>query len=224
MDENWTKTDQYIEQQLIGDDSILTEVLARNEAAGLPPHDVAANQGKYLQILAMMVGAKRILEIGTLGGFSTIWLARALPSDGKVISLEYDPLHADVARENIRLAGFSRQVDIRCGEAKDTLPELIEEAPFDLIFIDADKPNNPLYLQWALKLSRKGTVVIGDNVVREGEVCNPESTDERVLGVRRFFDMMGNDPRLTATALQTVGAKGWDGFSIAIVNDGPDLK
>lgn len=219
MNDNWTKTDQYIEQQLIGDDPILTEVLSKNHAAGLPPHDVAANQGKFLQIIAMMVGAKRILEIGTLGGYSTIWLARALPSDGKVISLEYDPAHAAIAQENIQSAGFSRQVDIRCGAAKDILPELTEEAPFDLIFIDADKPNNPVYLQWAFKLSRCGTVIIGDNVVRDGEVCDPESTDARVQGVRRFFDMMGNDTRLTATALQTVGSKGWDGFSIAIVNE-----
>ena len=179
---------------------------------------MAANQGQLLALFIRMVGAKSILEIGTLGAYSTIWMARELPPNGRLITLEADPLHARVARENIALAGLDSVVTLREGPALDSLATLEDAAPFDVIFIDADKPNNPYYLQWALKYSRPGTLIIGDNVVRDGEVTNPNSTDDRVLGVRRFIEMMHNDPRLTVTALQTVGIKGWDGFTLAWVN------
>lgn len=197
---------------------MLSQVLENNHRAGLPAHDVAANQGQLLALFIRMVGAKSILEIGTLGAYSTIWMARELPPNGRLITLEADPLHARVARENIALAGLDSVVTLREGPALDSLATLADAAPFDVIFIDADKPNNPYYLQWALKYSRPGTLIIGDNVVRDGEVTNPNSTDDRVLGVRRFIEMMHNDPRLTVTALQTVGIKGWDGFTLAWVN------
>jgi predicted O-methyltransferase YrrM len=164
-----------------------------------------------------MVGAKRILEIGTLGAYSTVWLARALPEGGEVVTLEADQHHAQVARQNIELAGLQSRIKLHQGPALDTLPALIDSGPFDMIFIDADKPNNPHYLQWALKLSRPGTLIIGDNVVRDGEVVNPASDDDRVQGVRSFFDLIAEEPRLSATALQTVGSKGWDGFLLARV-------
>lgn len=165
-----------------------------------------------------MVRAQRVLEIGTLGGYSTIWMARELPEDGELLTLEADPHHAAVARENLRLAGVDKQVTLREGPALQTLESLGDRPPFDLIFIDADKPSNPDYLRWALRYSRAGTLIIGDNVVRDGEVANPHSEDDRVQGVRRFIEMMADDPRLTVTALQTVGSKGWDGFTLAWVN------
>ena len=165
-----------------------------------------------------MTQARRILEIGTLGAYSSIWMARALPPDGKLITLEADPTHADVARQNIRLAGLNDRIELIEGPALNSLENFGDVPPFDLIFIDADKPNNPGYLEWALHYSRPGTVIIGDNVVRDGEVINGQSDDARVLGVRRFIEMTGDNPRLTATALQTVGVKGWDGFTLAIVN------
>ncbi|MFK3840522.1 O-methyltransferase [Serratia sp. NPDC087055] len=214
----WAQVDAYLVDKLVEQDDALLQALAANGAAGLPDHDVAPNQGKLLHLFALMVNAKRILEIGTLGGYSTIWLARALAPGGLVVSLEADPRHAEIARHNIARAGLSECVALRVGPALNSLPQLQQEAPFDLIFIDADKPNNPDYLRWALALSRPGTVIIGDNVVRDGAVTDSTSRDERVQGVRRFFDMMANEPRLSATALQTVGSKGWDGFSIAIVN------
>lgn len=179
--------------------------------------DVAPNQGKFLHIAARMMGARRILEIGTLGGYSTIWLARALLPGGQVVTLEANPAHARVAKANLERAGLSALVDIRVGPAIETLPTLAAQEPFDLIFIDADKPSNPQYLEWAIKLSRPGSVIISDNVVRKGEVIDPGSSDPAVPGLRRHFDMMANEPRLTATALQTVGSKGWDGFVIGIV-------
>lgn len=166
-----------------------------------------------------MTGAKRILEIGTLGGYSTIWMARELPVDGELLTLEADAHHAAVARENLRLAGVNDRVAVLEGPALTSLEKLGDRPPFDLIFIDADKPNNPGYLRWALRYSRPGTVIVGDNVVRDGEVTNPDSEDDRVQGVRAFIDMMGSDPRLTVTALQTVGSKGWDGFTLAWVNE-----
>lgn len=218
MQKQWSEVDKYLIENLVPTDAILAQVLENNHRAGLPAHDVAANQGQLLALFVRMVGAKSILEIGTLGAYSTIWMARELPPGGRLITLEADPLHARVARENIALAGLEDRITLREGPALDTLATQEDAAPFDLIFIDADKPNNPYYLQWALKYSRPGTLIIGDNVVRDGEVTHPDSDDERVQGVRRFIEMMRNDPRLTATALQTVGIKGWDGFTLAWVN------
>ena len=218
MQKQWSDVDNYLIENLIPGDTVLSHVLENNQRNGLPAHDVAANQGQLLALFIRMVGAKSVLEIGTLGAYSTIWMARELPPGGQLITLEADPLHARVARENITLAGLDKVVTLREGPALDSLATLEDAAPFDVIFIDADKPNNPYYLQWALKYSRPGTLIIGDNVVRDGEVTNPNSTDARVQGVRRFIEMMHNDPRLTVTALQTVGTKGWDGFTLAWVN------
>ncbi|CAG7654878.1 O-methyltransferase [Paenibacillus allorhizosphaerae] len=218
--EIWSKVDAYITERLHPYDSVLEEALAANRRAGLPAIDVSPNQGKLLHIWAKMQRAKRILEIGTLGGYSTIWLARALPEDGRLITIELDPGFAAVARSNISLADVHHLVEIRNGAALDQLALLENEHPdaFDLIFIDADKPNNPGYLQWALRFSRPGTVIIGDNVVREGEIIQEHSTDPRVQGVRKFYDLMAQYPTITATAIQTVGSKGYDGFVIGIVN------
>ncbi|HDG1662922.1 TPA: O-methyltransferase [Kluyvera ascorbata] len=218
MQKQWSDVDNYLIENLIPGDTVLSLVLENNQRNGLPAHDVAANQGQLLALFMRMVGAKSVLEIGTLGAYSTIWMARELPPGGRLITLEADPLHARVARENITLAGLDKVVTLREGPALDSLATLEDAAPFDVIFIDADKPNNPYYLQWALKYSRPRTLIIGDNVVRDGEVTNPNSTDARVQGVRRFIEMMHNDPRLTVTALQTVGIKGWDGFTLAWVN------
>ena len=217
--DKWAAVDRYFTEKLSLSDPALDAALAANKAAELPAIDVAPNQGKLLQLFAQMVGARKILEIGTLGGYSSIWLARALPPDGKLISLEFSPKHAEIARSNIARAGLSHLVDIRTGAALDTLPKLQNEInyPFDLIFIDADKPNNAEYLRWAIKLSRPGTLIIVDNVVRDGAVIDPASSDKDVLGARRLFDALANEPRLNATALQTVGAKGYDGFAIAVV-------
>jgi predicted O-methyltransferase YrrM len=197
----------------------LEEALKANVAAGLPTIDVAPNQGKLLHLLARIQGAKRVLEIGTLGGYSTIWLARALPSDGRLVTLEAEAKHANVAKANIERAGLSSLVELRLGPALDSLALLHQEGvpPFDFIFIDADKQNIPRYLEWSLRLSRPGTVIITDNVVREGAIINPEDPDPRVQGVRRFFEMVAADPRLDATTLQTVGSKGYDGFTLAVV-------
>jgi predicted O-methyltransferase YrrM len=180
---------------------------------------VAPNQGKLLWMLAKIQGARNILEIGTLGGYSTIWLARALPPEGKLITLEVDPKHAEIARTNIARAGLSNLVELRLGKALDTLAQLAAEqrGPFDLIFIDADKPSNPDYFAWALKLSRRGSIIMVDNVVRDGEVINAASTDRSVQGVRRFNEILAAEPRVSATAIQTVGSKGYDGFAIALV-------
>lgn len=216
----WSAVDTYFTERLVPSDAALDAALRESAAAGLPQHNVAPNQGKLLQILASMQGARKILEIGTLGGYSTIWLARALPPGGRVVTLEANPHHAAVAQKNIARAGLADLVDIRVGKAIETLPQLAQEgiAPFDFTFIDADKPGNPDYLTWALKLSRPGTVIVGDNVVRDGAVIDPTSTDSNVGGVRRFFDLIAANERLTATAIQTVGSKGYDGFVIAIVN------
>ena len=218
MQQQWSAVDSYLIDALIPQDPLLSQVLANNQRAGLPAFDVAANQGQFLALLVRMVRAQRVLEIGTLGGYSTIWMARELPEDGELLTLEADPHHAAVARENLRLAGVDKQVTLREGPALQTLESLGDRPPFDLIFIDADKPSNPDYLRWALRYSRAGTLIIGDNVVRDGEVANPHSEDDRVQGVRRFIEMMADDPRLTVTALQTVGSKGWDGFTLAWVN------
>ena len=216
----WAKVDAYIEERLLGDDAVQAETLRQNAADGLRPIDVSPAQGKFLHLIARMIGARRILEVGTLGGYSTIWLARALPADGRLITLEYEPRHAETARKNITRAGFADRVEVRVGAAADTLPELAAEGagPFDLVFIDADKPNNPVYLDWAVKLSRPGTVIILDNVVRDGGVADAGSTDPNVRGSRAAFDYFRDHPRLEATALQTVGSKGYDGFAFAIVS------
>jgi len=218
MQEGWSKVDAYMVDKLVFSDPVLEHALTLNAEKNLPPHDVSPNQGKFLHLIARMCGAKRILEIGTLGGYSTIWMSRALPAGGKLITLEANAAHAEVARINLSNACLNDRVDVRVGLAMEELPKLIAEAPFDLIFIDADKPNNPGYLEWAIKLSRVGTVIIGDNVVRDGAIADPNNADPRVQGVRKFFDMIAQDPRLTATALQTVGSKGWDGFALALVN------
>ena len=215
----WTAVDSYIAAELHLSDPALDAALAANRAAGLPAIDVAPNQGKLLHLFAKMIFARRILEIGTLGGYSSIWLARALPAGGKLISLEFNPKHAEIARANIANAGLSHLVEIRVGAALDTLPKLQAEIsdPFDFIFVDADKPNNAAYLQWAIKLSHPGTLIIVDNVIRDGAVADAASTDKDVLGARQLFDALANEPRLSSTALQTVGSKGYDGFAMAIV-------
>ncbi|SEG44863.1 O-methyltransferase [Paenibacillus sp. UNC499MF] len=219
LSSKWSDVDACLNDWLVPAHPVMTEVLANNAKAGLPPIDVAPNQGKLLHLLARSSGARSILEIGTLGGYSTIWLARALPEDGRIVTLEYDPHHAETARQNLRGAGVSHLAELRVGEALGSLEQLDAEGagPFDLIFIDADKPNNPDYFRWALKLSRPGTLIIGDNVIRDGEVANPHSTDPRVQGVRTFLELIAAEPRVTATALQTVGSKGYDGFVLALV-------
>ena len=217
--DRWTAVDRYITDTLLHADEALDEALKANEAAGLPAIDVAPNQGKFLHLLAQIRGARRILEIGTLGGYSTIWLARALPSGGRLTTLEVDPKHAAVATSNISRAGLAQSVEVRSGPALESLERLVEEPsePFDMIFIDADKPNNPKYLDWAMKLARVGTLIVFDNVVREGGVADPASQDANVRGVRWTFEKIAADPRLSATALQTVGSKGWDGFALVLV-------
>ncbi len=217
--EQWTAVDRYITDLLGPPDPALDAALQATAAAGLPPHNVSPNQGKLLLLLAQLQRARTILEIGTLGGYSTIWLARALPADGRLITLEADPKHADVARANIARAALADVVELRLGRALDTLPQLAAEdrGPFDVIFIDADKPSNPEYFAWALKLSRRGTLIIVDNVVRNGAVIDAASGDPSVQGVRRFNELLAAEPRVSATAIQTVGSKGYDGFAIALV-------
>jgi predicted O-methyltransferase YrrM len=217
--EKWTAVDRYITDMLVPPDPVLDASLQDSDAAGLPPHNVSPNQGKLLMLLALIHRARNILEIGTLGGYSTIWLARALPTNGRLITLESNPKHAEVARHNITRAGLSDIVEVRVGRALDTLPQLAAEGcdPFDLIFIDADKPSNPEYLAWALKLSRRGSLIIADNVVRDGAVIDANSSDPNVQGVRHFNEMLSSDLRVSATAIQTVGSKGYDGFAIALV-------
>jgi len=217
--DRWAAVDRYFSEQLSLSDAALDATIAANKAAELPAIDVAANQGKLLQLLAKLAGARRILEIGTLGGYSTIWLARALPTDGRLITLEFNPKHAEIARANIECAGLTQTVEIRVGAALDALPKLQNESsePFDLIFIDADKPNNSEYVRWALKLSRPGSLIIIDNVVRGGAVIDAGSTDQDVRGARQLFELLANESRLSCTAIQTVGVKGYDGFAFAIV-------
>jgi predicted O-methyltransferase YrrM len=214
----WTEVDDYFAALFVPQDPVLDAVLAASDAAGLPPINVAPNQGKLLMLLARVMGARRILEIGTLGGYSTIWLARGLPPDGHLVTLEADARHAEVARANIARAGLSAIVDVRLGPAVDTLPSLVREGkPFDLIFIDADKPNNPRYFAFALELSRPGALIVADNVVRDGAVARKGSRDPSVLGIRRYNALVAAEPRVTATAIQTVGSKGYDGLAIALV-------
>jgi predicted O-methyltransferase YrrM len=210
--------DAYIVDRLIADDTVITAALAANKAAGMPAIDVSIPQGKMLHLFARMAGAKRILEVGTLGGVSTIFLARALPADGALVSLEINPRHAEVARGNVATAGLADKVDIRVGKGIDSLEAMVAvgEAPFDLVFIDADKPSNSAYVRAAMQLGRPGTVIVVDNVVREGRVIDAASDDPNVAGARALFDLVGAEPRLSATAVQTVGSKHWDGFLLAV--------
>ena len=218
---NWNAVDDYIVETLVDDDPALSRALAANAAGGLPAIDVSAAQGKLLHLLARIQGATRVLEIGTLGGYSTIWLARALPAGGEIVTLELSQHNADVARANLEAAGVAPVVDIRVGPALETLPVLAAEDPeaFDLVFIDADKPNTPEYFRWALRMTKPGSVIIADNVVRNGALGDPDSTDPGILGARELFEQIAADPGVTATAIQTVGSKGHDGFAIALVLD-----
>ena len=219
MQDVWTAVDSYFGDLLIARDEKLDAALAANRKAGLPAIDVSRLQGKFLELLVRISGARRILEIGTLGGYSTIWMAHALPEGGRIVSLEVSPRHAEVARANLLNAGVLDRVDLRVGRAIDTLPilEASGAGPFDLIFLDADKPSNADYLAWALKLSRPGTLIVTDNVVRDGKVVQAKSAEADVQGVRRFTELMAAEPRLSATVLQTVGVKGYDGFALAVV-------
>ncbi|MEU0651833.1 O-methyltransferase [Streptomyces albogriseolus] len=217
----WNAVDDWFTGRLLGDDpdEALAAALRDSDAAGLPPIAVSPLQGKLLQLLARLTGARRVLEIGTLGGYSTIWLGRALPADGRLVTLEYDPRHAEVAVRNIARAGLAERVEVRVGPALESLPKLADEQPppFDLVFIDADKANNPHYVEWALRLTAAGSLIVLDNVVRGGRVADPENTDPDVVGTRAALDLFGSHPRLDATAVQTVGAKGYDGFALARV-------
>jgi predicted O-methyltransferase YrrM len=216
--ETWTAVDNYISDMIAHSDEALDAALAHSREAGLPPINVSPAQGKMLHILALGLGARRILEVGTLGGYSAIWMARALPPDGRLITLEIDPKHADVARGNLERAGLTNRVEVRLGRAIETLPKIAAEhtGPFDLVFIDADKPSNADYFEWAIRLSRPGTVIVVDNVVRDGGVTDAKG-DDNVQGVRRLFEALKGDQRVSATAVQTVGIKGYDGFVLAVV-------
>lgn len=215
----WTAVDRYFSDLFIGPDPALDAAMGSITAAGLPPISVSPNQGKLLHLIARIRGARSILEIGTLGGYSTIWLARALRTGGRLVTLEAEPKHADVARSSFARAGLSDIIDLRVGRALDTLPKLQAEGigPFDLTFIDADKPSNPDYFAWALKLSRPGSVIIIDNVVRDGRVTDASSTAPDVRGIRKMNEMIAKEPRVAATAIQTVGSKGYDGFAFVLV-------
>ncbi len=217
--ERWSAVDSYIGENLVPADPVLEAALRASADAGLPPISVSPSQGKLLHLLARAQGARTILEIGTLGGYSAIWLARALPPEGRLITLEAEPRHAEVARANLARAGLGDVAEVRVGPAQDTLPKLhaAGDGPFDLIFIDADKPGYPDYLPWSVRLSRPGSMIIADNVVRDGAVADSASTDANVQGVRRFIEMLAAEPRVSATAIQTVGSKGYDGFTLALV-------
>jgi predicted O-methyltransferase YrrM len=215
----WGIVDAYIDAHLVGEDDALLAALDNNAEQGLPAIDVSAAQGKMLQLFARMVGARRILEVGTLGGYSTIWLGRALPDDGQLVTLELEPHYARVARANLAKAGLADRCEVRVAPAVESLGAMIaaDEGPFDMVFIDADKPNNVAYLQAALMLTRPGSLIVVDNVVREGKILDSASADPSVLGTQALFDAVAKEPRLDATAIQTVGGKGWDGFLLAIV-------
>jgi predicted O-methyltransferase YrrM len=218
-EEQWAAVDQLLTERLVRPDAALDAALAANRAAALPAIDVSAPQGKFLRVLAESLRAQRILEIGTLGGYSTIWLAQALPATGRLISLEYEPRHAEVARANIARAGLTGVVEIRVGKALDLLPQIEAEnlGPFDLVFIDADKVNTAAYFDWALRLTRLGSVILVDNIVRKGAILDPHSEDANVQAMRGFIDKLGSTPGVCATALQTVGGKGYDGMILALV-------
>lgn len=220
--EHWTSVDRYLTDLFVPPDAALDAALAAAAESGLPPHDVSPTQGKLLHLLARLQGARAILELGTLAGYSTIWLARALPADGRLVTLDVDPKHAELARANVTRAGLADVVELRIGPALDTLRQLVAEdsGAFDLIFVDADKRCNPEYFRMALELTRPGSLIVADNVVREGAVLDAASVDPSVQGVRRFHELLAAEPRVSATAIQTVGAKGYDGFAIALVTDG----
>lgn len=222
-DPRWAAVDAYLADRVLGPDEALAAALAANALGGLPDIDVSPAQGRMLHLLARMAGARRILEVGTLGGYSTIELARALPPDGRLVTLELEPLHAEVARRNILRAGLWDKVDVLVGPAAETLASLPspseQNAPFDFVFIDADKPSNVVYLREALRLTRPGATIVVDNVVREGGVLDAASDDPRIIGTRALFDAVAAEPRLTATVVQTVGVKKWDGFLLAVVGD-----
>ena len=217
----WSSVDRYFGAALGDGDAALADGLRASAAAGLPPIQVSPLQGKLLHLLARAIGARRILEIGTLGGYSTSWLARALPADGRLISLELEPKHAELARANLERAGVADRAEVRVGPATEGLAQLVRERaePFDLVFIDADKPGYPEYLDGALRLARVGTLIVADNVVRRGDVADPGSTDPSVVGVRRMTERISREPRLAATVVQTVGAKGYDGMTLALVQE-----
>jgi len=219
MSKIWDKVDDYYAKAFGASDPVLTKVLAASKKAGLPDIQVSPLQGRLLMLLAQSMGAKRILEVGTLGGYSSIWMARALPADGRLITLEYEKLHAEVATKNIAMAGFADKVQVRQGAGADSMAALVKEksAPFDFVFIDADKPGYPAYLEWALKLTRPGSLIVADNMVRQGKVADAKSRDERVQGARKFNALVSKNPKLEATAVQTVGSKGYDGFVLARV-------
>lgn len=219
MKRTWEKVDNYLSKLLVKPNAAREAALAANKAAELPAIDVTPLQGQFLALLVRMTGARRILEIGTLGGYSALWMAQAMSEDGRIVTLELDPQHAEIARSNLKHAGVDERVEVRVGNALTLLPKLAEqkEGPFDLIFIDGDKTNYTTYLEWALKLTHKGTVILADNVVRDGKVVEADTHDENVQGVRRMLEQIGSEPRLSATALQTVCGKGYDGFVMAVV-------
>lgn len=219
MSKLWTDVDRFITDRLVPEAVELDAVLQANAAAGLPAIDISPAQGKWLYVLARAVAPRRILEIGTLGAYSTIWLARALPPSGRMITLEYDPKHAEVARANLARAGLAAAVEVRVGKALDSLPRLEKEgcAPFDFIFIDADKHNYPEYLAWSVRLAQPGTLIVADNVVRDGAILDGNAQDENVRGIQRFYEALAAEPRVSASVLQTVGRKGYDGFAVAVV-------
>jgi predicted O-methyltransferase YrrM len=213
----WRRVDAYLTDTLVGHEPALEQAVADQNAAGLPSIEVAPVNGKLLHLLARISGARRVLEVGTLGAYSTIWLARALPQDGRVVTIEAEPRNAEIARANLDRAGVGEKVDILLGRAADVLPTLEGGEPFDLVFIDADKESNTVYLDWAARLGRPGTVVVVDNTVRSGEVANPATENPQIIGVQRGLEMLGRDPRFDATAIQTLDAKGWDGIAVALV-------
>lgn len=213
----WRRVDAYLTETLVGHEPGLDDAVADQSAAGLPPIEVAPVNGKLLHLIARMSGARRVLEIGTLGAYSTIWLARAVPADGRVVTIEAEPHIADIARANLDRAGVGEKVDILLGRGADVLPTLADQEPFDLVFIDADKESNTIYIDWAARLGRAGTVVVVDNTVRGGEVANPATENPQIIGVQRGLEMLGRDPRFDATAIQTLDAKGYDGIALALV-------
>jgi len=215
MDATWETVENYLAERVIKPDRIFDIVQESSKAAGLPDIAISAAEGRQLELMARMIGARRILEIGTLGGYSTIWLARALPADGKVITLEYSPKHAEVARNNIARAGFASRVEVMTGAGLDLLPQL--EGPFDFFFIDANKDDYPEYFRWAVKLSRPGSIIVVDNVVREGRVADPKADEPLINGIKKMHEAIAAEPRVTATAIQTVGARGYDGYVVAMV-------
>jgi predicted O-methyltransferase YrrM len=219
MSDQWTAVDDYFRGLFIPPDPALDTALESTVDAGMPTINVAPNEGKMLHLLVRSINARSILEIGTLGGYSTIWLGRALPPGGRLITLEIDPTHAEVARANIERAGLAERVEIRVGPAIEALPQLENEGagPFDVVFIDADKASTPDYVAWALRLTKPGSMIIIDNVVRNGEVANGASTDADVVGIQRGLAALAEDPRVVTAALQTVGSKGYDGLAFALV-------